>query len=312
MKKVSLLIPCYNEQDVLPLLYARVTAVIDALPGYNWEVLFVNDGSTDGTLDILRDLHARDKRMSYVDLSRNFGKEKAMLAGFDCVTGDAMIILDADLQDPPELIPDMLALWEQGFDDVYARRRSRAGESAVKKATSRLFYKLLQSTTTIPIQRDTGDFRLLDKRCITALRQLRESERYTKGFFSWIGYNKTEILFDRDPRAAGSTKWNYRKLIGLAVDGFVTFTTAPLRWATFLGVLVSLAAFAYMVFFFIRTLVEGNPVDGYPSLLTIVLFLGGVQLLSIGILGEYIAVIFSETKRRPPYLVKEHSEPRNI
>ncbi|MEQ8196759.1 MAG: glycosyltransferase family 2 protein, partial [Clostridiaceae bacterium] len=208
MKKITVLIPAYNEQEVLGQLYGRLSQVIDSVSNYEFEMLFVNDGSKDETLSIVQQLREKDKRVSYIDLSRNFGKEIAMIAGFDYCEGDAVIIIDADLQDPPELIPEMISYWESGYDDIFARRKSREGESWVKKWTSKTFYSVLQGLTRIPIQKDTGDFRLLDRRCVEALKRFREAQRYTKGMFSWIGYNKKEILFDRDPRAAGKTKWN--------------------------------------------------------------------------------------------------------
>lgn len=307
MKKVSILIPAYNEEEVLYTLYDRLENVINKLNNYEFEVLLINDGSKDNTLNILKELRKKDNRMCYINLSRNYGKETAMIAGLDYVTGDCCIILDADLQDPPELIEDMLKYWEQGYDDVYAKRKSRAGESFMKKFTSSLFYKTLQRSTRIPIQKNTGDFRLLDRRCVDALRKFRESERYTKGMFSWIGFNKKEILFDRDPRVAGTTKWNYWKLIDLAIEGITSFTTKPLRISSFLGVIISLCAFIYIVIIITRTLIMGEAVKGYPSLMAVILFLGGVQLLSLGIIGEYIGRIFNETKRRPLYFVEEYN-----
>ena len=307
MKKVSILIPAYNEEEVLYTLYDRLENVINKLNNYEFEVLLINDGSKDNTLNILRELRKRDKRMCYINLSRNYGKETAMIAGLDYVTGDCCIILDADLQDPPELIEEMLKYWEQGYDDVYAKRKSRAGESFMKKFTSSLFYKMLQKSTRITIQKNTGDFRLLDRRCVDALRKFRESERYTKGMFSWIGFNKKEILFDRDPRVAGSTKWNYWKLIDLAIEGITSFTTKPLRISSFLGVIISFCAFVYIVIIIARTLIMGEAVKGYPSLMAVILFLGGVQLLSLGIIGEYIGRVFNETKRRPLYFVEEYN-----
>jgi glycosyltransferase involved in cell wall biosynthesis len=216
------------------------------------------------------------------------------------------VIIDADLQDPPELIPKMLTYWENGFDDVYARRNSRAGETWFKKATSELFYRLLKRSTTVPIQQDTGDFRLLDRRCVDALRQFRESQRYTKGMFSWIGFKKKEITYDRDPRIAGETKWNYLKLVNLAIDGITSFTTAPLRIASVLGTFVSFAAFIYIIYLVIRTTMHGSDIAGYPSMMAVILFLGGVQLLSLGVIGEYIGRIFNETKQRPLYFVEEY------
>lgn len=306
MKSITLLIPAYNEAPVLPKLYDRLTSLADTLPDYKLEFLFVNDGSRDETLDIIKGYAKKDKRISYVNLSRNFGKEIAMIAGIDHVNSDALVIIDADLQDPPELIPDMIKIWQEGYDDVFARRSSRMGESWLKKFTSRSFYKVLQKSTTIPIQRDTGDFRLLDRRCVTALKRIRESERYTKGFFSWIGYKKKEITYARDPRAAGETKWNYFKLFNLAIDGIVSFTTTPLRISTFLGLFVSFFAFIYIIVVIIRTIMFGADMAGYPSMMAVILFLGGVQLLSLGIIGEYIGRIFNETKQRPLYLIEEY------
>lgn len=307
-KKISLLIPAYNEQEVLHYLYERLNKLAGETPGYSFEFLFVNDGSRDRTLEIIKSYADKDSRVAYINLSRNFGKEIAMIAGLDHVTGDATVIIDADLQDPPELIPKMIAFWEQGYDDVYARRRSRAGESWIKKITSESYYKILQKSTTIPIQQDTGDFRLLSHRCVEALRQFRETQRNAKGMFSWIGYKKKEILYDRDPRAAGETKWNYIKLINLAIDGITSFTTAPLRISSVLGMMVSSAAFIYILYLVIRTLLFGTDLAGYPSMMAVILFLGGVQLLSLGVMGEYIGRIFNETKSRPLYLVEEYHE----
>lgn len=309
MKKlISILIPAYNEEAVLDMLFERLDVLTVADKKYDYEFLFVNDGSRDRTYEIIRGKAESDDRISYINLSRNFGKETAMLAGFDHVKGDAVVIIDADLQDPPELIPDMIQYWEQGYDDVFARRRSRAGESWLKKKTSQLYYKILQNSTNIPIQIDTGDFRLLDRRCIEALRQFRESERYTKGMFSWIGYKKKEILYDRDPRAAGETKWNYTKLVNLAIDGITSFTTAPLRISTFVGALISAIAFVYILYLLVRPIFGISTGDGYSSTMAAILFLGGVQLLSLGIIGEYVARIFNETKHRPLYFVEEYHE----
>jgi len=310
-KKISILIPAYNEQEVLRHLYERLYKLAGETPNYTFEFLFVNDGSRDKTLEMIKAYAAKDPRVAYINLSRNFGKEIAMIAGLDKVTGDATVIIDADLQDPPELIPKMIALWEQGYDDVFARRKSRAGESWIKKMTSELFYKVLQKSTSIPIQQDTGDFRLLDKRCVEALVQFRESQRYTKGLFSWIGYEKKEIEYDRDPRMAGETKWNYLKLINLAIDGITSFTTAPLRISSVLGILVSLCAFIYIVYLVVRTAFFGTDLAGYPSMMAVILFLGGVQLLSLGVIGEYIGRIFNESKNRPLYFIEEYHQGRD-
>lgn len=306
MKTISILIPAYNEEQVLHTLINRLDAVTSGLPNYQFEYLFVNDGSTDNTLFLLKQLVNHRNDISYVNLSRNFGKEVAMLAGFDHTKGQAVIIIDADLQDPPELIPEMIIYWEQGYDDVFAKRRSRAGESWFKKWSSSRYYKILETLSNIPVHRDTGDFRLLDRRCIDALQQLREGQRYTKGMYSWIGFNKKEILFDRDPRAAGETKWNYGKLFNLAIDGITSSTIAPLRFSSLLGVIISVAAFFFMIIVVIRAFLYGDPVPGYPSLMAVILFLGGIQLLSLGIIGEYLGKVFYETKDRPVYFVEEY------
>ena len=307
MKKISVLIPCYNEEQSLPMLYPELVKLMDSQSAYEWEVLFVNDGSLDGTLDLLRQYRNQDQRINYVSLTRNFGKEAAMLAGFDYVTGDCMVIIDADLQDPPELIPEMIKWWEQGYEDVYARRKSRGRESWLRKRLSMMFYRMLQQSSRFEVLKNVGDFRLLDRRCVNALKRMRESERYTKGMFSWIGFKKKEIEFDRGNRQAGKSSWSYRQLFSLAIDGITSFSSLPLRISTIAGFFVSMLAFIYMMVVFIRALIWGNPVQGYPSLLVIMLFLGGIQLLSLGIIGEYIGRIYNETKNRPDYLVDEHN-----
>ena len=307
MKKISILIPCYNEEQSLPFLYEELKKVIDYEINYEWEILFINDGSTDKTLDFIKTIRKTDTRVCFICLSRNFGKENAMLAGFDYLTGDCCIIIDADLQDPPTLIPEMLDYWEQGFDDIYAKRSNRGNESFVKRQMSVLFYKILHRMSHIEIPQNVGDFRLLDKSCINSLRKLRESDRYTKGLYFWIGYNKKEIIFERQNRKAGTSKWNYGSLLRLAIEGFTSFSIAPLRISTYLGVIVSITSFLYMIFVLIRTLLIGDPVQGYPSMMIIILFLGGVQLLSIGIIGEYLGRIFNETKRRPPYIANNYN-----
>ena len=306
MKTITILIPAYNEQEVLPDLFKRLNGLAKSVNNYQFEFLFVNDGSRDNTLEIIKSEAKKDKRISYINFSRNFGKEIAMIAGIDHVRGDAMVIIDADLQDPPELIPKMIKYWEDGYDDVYARRKSREGETWLKKKTSEAYYKILQSSTNIPIQIDTGDFRLLSRRCIDALKQFRESQRNTKAMFSWIGYKKKEIFYDRDPRLAGETKWNYRKLINLAIDGITSFTTAPLRIATIVGLFVSVLSFLYIAYIVIRPLFGVVTIAGYSSTLAVVLFMGGVQMLFLGIIGEYVGRIFNETKNRPLYLIEEY------
>ncbi len=306
MKKITLLIPAYNEEAVLDALFERLDKLSKTAKNYSFEFLFVNDGSRDKTLEMIKAQAEKDARVSYINLSRNFGKEIAMIAGIDHVQGDAMVVIDADLQDPPELIPEMIKFWGEGYDDVYARRKSRKGETWLKKKTSELYYRVLQSSTSVTIQVDTGDFRLLDRRCIEALKQFRESQRNAKAIFSWIGYRKKEIFYDRDPRIAGETKWNYRKLVNLAIDGITTFTTAPLRIATVTGVAISAISFLYIIYLVIRPMFGVSTGAGYSSTLAVILFMGGVQMLFLGIIGEYIGRIFNETKNRPLYLIEEY------
>ena len=307
-KLVTILVPAYNEQEVLNLLYDRLEKLMNENTNYDFEVLLVNDGSKDKTFEIMQELREKDKRFCYLNLSRNFGKETAMIAGLDYCKGDAVVIIDADLQDPPELIPEMIKYWEEGYDDVYAKRRSREGETWLKKFTSKMYYRVLQGFTRIEIQKDTGDFRLLDRRCVEALKSMRENQRYTKGLFSIIGYNKKEILYDRDPRAAGQTKWNYGKLIDLSIDGITSFTTSPLRWAALIGCGVSVIGFIYMIYIIIKTIVTGVDVPGYASLMVVILFLGGIQLIFLGIIGEYLGRTFNESKHRPLYFIERYNE----
>ena len=304
---LSIIIPMYNEEASLPYLYDRLFQLGETFTNYQLEFLFVDDGSSDQSLQMVKELRKGDKRVCYLSLSRNFGKEVAMGAAFDYVSGDAVVIIDADLQDPPELIVDMIKYYEQGYDDVYARRRSRDGESWLKKVTSKNFYRLLQWVSHVPIQKDTGDFRLLSRRAVEALKAFPEKQRYTKGLFSLIGFKKMAIEFDRDPRIAGSTKWNYFKLIELAIEGVTSFTLAPLRISTYVGLITSIFAMIYASFVFIKTVVYGIDVPGYASLMCIVLFLGGIQLLCLGVIGEYLGRIFVEVKSRPLYFVDEYS-----
>ena len=308
MKKISILIPCYNEEKSPPLLYPELVKLMESMPGYEWELMFVNDGSADGTLQELKRLRAQDARVNYVDLSRNFGKENAMMAGFDYVTGDCMVIIDADLQHPPTLIPEMVKWWEQGYEDVYAKRKSRGKESWLRKRLSLQFYKILQGSSRFEVLQNVGDFRLLDRSCINALKRLRESERYTKGMYSWIGFKKKDVEFEQGDRVAGVSSWNYRQLFSLAIDGITSFTSAPLRISTIVGIIVSLCAFLYMIYVFIKALIWGDPVQGYPTLVILVLLLGGIQLLSLGVIGEYIGRIYNEAKNRPGYVAREFND----
>jgi glycosyltransferase involved in cell wall biosynthesis len=307
MKTVSLLVPVYNEEDSLQILYDRLLLLINTNINYHWEILFVNDGSRDESLKIMSLLRANDSRINFIDLSRNFGKEVAMLAGFDYVKGDCVIILDADLQHPPEFITEMLMWWEKGFDDVYAKRENRPGESYIRRKLSGLFYAGLKKISDIDIIPDVGDFRLLDRVCIQALRSIRESQRYTKGMYSWIGFNKKEIVYRQSERAAGVSKWSFFKLFNLALDGITSSTTSPLRISSIIGIIVSLSAFSYLLFVLIKYMMFGEAVQGYPTLITLILFLGGVQLLSLGVIGEYLGRVFYETKKRPVYFLKSYN-----
>jgi len=307
MKKISVIIPTYNEEETLPILYERFNKLMNSMLNYEFELLFVNDGSKDKTIDIIKNMREKDNRINYVDFSRNFGKEIAMIAGLDYATGDCVIFIDADLQDPPELIPELVKYWEEGYDDVYAKRKSRKGESWLKKFTSKMYYKILQNLTQVEIQKDTGDFRLLDRRCVNALKKLRESQRNTKSMFSWIGYKKKEVLYDRDPRVAGTTKWNYKKLIDLAIDGITSFTTSPLRLSTFIAIPTFMMLFGYFIYVIIKCIVMNVAIQAFQAIILLILFFSGVQILLFGIIGEYLGRIFKETKNRPLYLVNEYN-----
>ena len=307
MKKISIIIPAYNEEESLPILYDRINNLMSTMKNYEFEILFVNDGSKDKTIEIIKQIREEDKRICYVDFSRNFGKEIAMIAGLDYATGDCVIFMDADLQDPPELIPELVKYWEQGYDDVYAKRKSRKGETWLKKFTSTMYYRVLQKLTRIEIQKDTGDFRLLDRRCVNALKKLRESQRNTKSMFSWIGYKKKEVLYDRDPRVAGSTKWNYVKLVDLAIDGITSFTTSPLRLSTFIAIPTFVLLGIYFIYVIAKCFVVHQAIQAYQAIILLILFFSGVQILLFGIVGEYLGRIFNETKNRPLYLVNEYN-----
>ena len=312
MKKVTILLPAYNEEDSFPVLEQCMKRVLEENPDYKWEFLMVNDGSTDHTLQLMARLHQEDaEHWNYINLSRNFGKELAMMAGFDYVNGDALIIMDFDMQHPVDVIPEMLHWWEEGYDDVYATRQS-SKESWMKRKTSQWYYNLLQMFTHVPIQKDTGDFRLLDRSCIEALKQMREVVRNTKGMYSWIGFRKKGITYQQQERQAGVTKWSYWTLLNLALDGIMSYTTAPLRMASVLGLVVSFCAFLYLIYIIIVTTLYGDPVAGYPTMMVTILFLGGAQLICIGVIGEYLARVFNESKHRPGYFVSSYNGERDL
>ena len=304
---LSIVVPAYNEQEVLPQFHARLAAALAGI-GLSWEVVYVNDGSKDGTLGVMLGLQAQDQRASVLNLSRNFGKEIALTAGLDHARGtEAVVVIDADLQDPPEVIPDLIDAWRQGFDIAYAQRNTRAGETWLKKATAAAFYRLMQRISgKVHLPPDTGDFRLMSRRALNALLKLREQHRFMKGLFAWIGFPAIAVLYDRAPRAAGTTKWNYWKLWNFSLEGITSFTVAPLKIATYIGLITAIGALLYLAQLIFRTIFFGNPVAGYPSLLAVTLFLGGVQMMMLGIIGEYLGRIFNETKARPLYLVERY------
>lgn len=331
---ITVLIPAYNEAANLPdllealdrlskgeLEYHSITGLkpeeLQDMKEYDWEFLFVNDGSNDDTLRILLDARERDGRINVVDLSRNFGKENALLAGFDYAKGDAVVIIDADLQHPVEMIPEMIHYWREGYDDVYGRRAERGPEPMARKAFSTLFYKMLKGSTKMEVVANAGDFRLMDREMVDQLRRLRETNRYTKGLYSWVGYRKKELPFYVKERVHGKSTFNFRSLFNLAMEGITSFSITPLRVATILGFFVSLLALAYIIFIIIKTCAYGEPVQGFPTIMCAILFLGGVQLISLGIIGEYIGRIYTETKSRPGYIArsvngKRPAEPGHI
>lgn len=307
---LSIVIPAYNEEVVLPEFHRRLSTVVDGM-GTDAEFIFINDGSADSTLNVLQKLRQTDRRIGIVDLSRNFGKEIALTAGLDHARGDAAVVIDADLQDPPEVIPQLVEHWLKGYDVVYAQRIAREGESFLKKTTASAFYRLMRRVGRVTIPPDTGDFRLLSRRAVEALTLLREQHRFMKGLFAWIGYSQIGIPYRRDPRYAGQTKWNYWALWNFALEGITSFTTMPLRIATYLGFITALAAFSYGSFIVLKKLFFGDPVPGYPSLIAVVTFLGGMQLIAIGVIGEYLGRLFDESKRRPLYLLNAY-EPSHV
>lgn len=305
MKQITILIPAYNEEEVLPALKEALIKVTASLSNYQFEFLFINDGSTDRTQEMLHTYHLEDERVNYIELSRNFGKEKAMLAGFDYATGDAMIIMDADLQHPPEMIREMLYWWEQGYEDVYTVRKEKAEKNALKTWASNTYYQILSKVSEQEVYKGAGDFRLLDRKCIEALKELRENERNTKGLYAYIGFKKKALAYEEAERVAGETKWRVSDLFRLAIDGITSYTTAPLRMWSVIGVIISLISFVFLAIELHKAIFYGSDVSGYPTLLAAIVFLGGIQLISLGAIGEYLARVFVETKNRPSYFVRD-------
>ncbi len=302
---LSIVVPAFNEEDVLAEFHKRTSLVLNEI-GESAEILYVNDGSRDHTLAMLYELQKVDPRVSVINLSRNFGKEIALTAGLDHSRGEAVVVIDADLQDPPELIPTLIKRWREGYDLVNATRIARSGETFVKKLTAKYFYRAIHHLGQVRIPQDTGDYRLLSRRAVDALTQLREQHRFMKGLFAWIGFPQTSVPYHRHPRFAGETKWSYWKLWNFAIEGITSFTTVPLRIASYLGIVTAMIAFFYAIWIVFKTLAWGEPVAGYPSLMVVMLFLGGVQLTAIGVIGEYLGRMFNETKHRPLYFVESY------
>jgi glycosyltransferase involved in cell wall biosynthesis len=306
-KLLSIVVPARNEERGLVEFQKRLSAVLDALPQLETEIVYVNDGSRDGTLEVMRGLKVKDLRIAIVNLSRSFGKDIAISAGLDHACGDAVVIIDSDLQHPPELIPELINYWMEGYDVVYATRASRDDETFVKKTVSRLFYRLVQRICRVKIPEDVSDFRLLSSRAVETLKRLREQHRFMKGLFSWIGYRQKAVPYHVAPRFAGRSKWNYWRMWNYALEGITSFSTAPLKIASYIGSVVALVAFLYAGMIVFDTLIYGNPVAGYPTLVVLILFLGGVQLVFLGVIGEYLGRMFDESKQRPLYVLEEFS-----
>lgn len=302
---LTVVVAAFNEGDSLPLLHPRIVAVLDALAqqGVDGRVLYVDDGSTDATWAVLQALASGDRRIALLRLSRNFGKELALTAGLDRVDAGAALILDADGQDPPELIPHFVQRWREGFDDVYGTRLEREGEGWLKRSTAHAFYRVIGRLSRTPIPADTGDFRLLSPRALAALGQLRERHRFMKGLFGWVGFNRTSIPYHREPRAAGTSKFNFWRLWNLALEGITSFSTAPLRLATYLGLATAAVAFVYGIWVIVKAMIWSDPVAGWPTMMAVILFLGGIQLIALGLIGEYLGRLYEESKQRPLYLV---------
>jgi glycosyltransferase involved in cell wall biosynthesis len=300
----SVVVPAFNEAAGIVAFHTRLRAIMDGLG--SWEVVYVDDGSDDTTSAVINTLRREDGRVALVALSRNFGKEIATTAGLDHASGDAVIVIDADLQDPPEVIPALVEAWRNGFDMVNAQRGARAGETRLKRITAHLFYRLMRHAGRVKLPPDTGDFRLMSRRVVDAVSQLREQHRFMKGLFAWVGFPTTTVMYDRAPRHHGASNWTYWRLWNLALEGITSFTVMPLKVATYLGVTVALLSIIYGAQVVVKTLLRGNEVAGYPSLLTVILFLGGVQLVTLGVIGEYLGRVFNETKRRPLYLVARY------
>lgn len=300
---LSIVVPCYNEQSVLPELHSRLVVVLEGIEGIRFEIIYTDDGSQDQTPEILRQLHASDERVRVVSLSRNFGHQMAVSAGLEHATGEAVVIIDADLQDPPEVIPEMLARWRDGYQVVYGMRARRTGETTFKLWTAKLFYRLLNVLSETEIPLDVGDFRLLDRKVVDVLLAMPERDRFLRGMISWIGFKQIAVIYDRAPRSAGESKYSMTKMLRFAVDSVISFSLAPLRLAIWIGFGAIAASFAGIIYALIVRLYTTDWVRGWASIFTAVLFLGGIQLITLGIVGEYVGRIYAEVKLRPLYVV---------
>ncbi len=308
---ISIICPCYNEQEVLNLFIERISSVLSGSQ-YSYEIILINDGSRDDTFNVMEALRAQDKHIRTINLSRNFGKEAALTAGLDLARGEVMIPIDADLQDPPELIHDFLREWNKGFDVVVAKRVDRSTDSWAKKLSAELFYKFHNAISEVEIPQNVGDFRLINRRVLQAIQLLPENQRFMKGIFSWVGFKTSVIEYKRESREAGESSFNGWKLWNFALDGITSFSTAPLRVWFYIGSIISAFSFLYLLITIVKTLVFGIDSPGYASLITVILFLGGVQLIGIGVLGEYVGRLYMESKRRPSYIIESDNYQDNI
>lgn len=306
MRKISVVVPCYNEQESIPYFYEEIKRIEQKLADYEFEIILIDDGSSDDTLKIAKNLAGKDSQIKYVSFSRNFGKEAAIYAGLRYSSGDFVVMMDADLQDPPSLLPELLnALVEEGFDSAATRRVTRKGEPPIRSFFARMFYRLMHKISKTDIVDGARDYRLMTRQFVDSLLELGEYNRFSKGLFGWCGYRTKWVEYENVERVAGETKWSFWKLLLYSIDGIVAFSTAPLAFAGVVGLLFCLLAFIFIVVIIVRTLVVGDPVAGWPSMVCIMLFLGGIQLFSVGILGEYLAKTYLETKKRPIFICKE-------
>lgn len=302
--ELSLIVPVLNEEDSIAVYLDAVSPIMDQLQ-LGYEIIFVDDGSTDKTVQVIHDTRAQNPNIRLVQLSRNFGKEAALTAGLEYASGAAVIPMDVDLQDPPELIPEFVRLWKEGFDVVYGQRVARSNDTNAKRATAGMFYRVFNKLASHPIAENAGDFRLMSRKVVNDLLKLQERNRFMKGLFSWVGYKSAAIPYERPVRAAGETKFNYWKLWNFALDGITSFSTVPLKVWSYLGGVVAIGAFVYMTIILAQTLIFGRDVPGYASLMVVVLMLGAVQLISLGVIGEYLGRLYLEAKQRPIYLVQD-------